>query len=105
MRLLERCGSEVRSSTSAAQALEIIERWQPNLLISDIGMPHEDGYALIRKVRALPAERGGQIPAVALTAYAGAEDRKRALEAGYQMHLPKPVDPAELTTAVAGFSA
>ena len=72
----------------------------PDLLISDIGMPDEDGYALIRKLRALEAERGGHIPAIALTAYASVEDRRRALAAGFETHLPKPVTPAELTAVV-----
>jgi CheY-like chemotaxis protein len=77
---------------------------QPNVLVSDIGMPGEDGYALIRKVRALDAEQGGRIPAVALTAYARAEDRKQALLAGFQLHVPKPVDPAELAAAIANLT-
>jgi len=71
------------------------------VLISDIGMPMMDGCALIEKIRQLSAERGGKIPAVALTAFAGVEDRIRALWAGYQIHLPKPVEPAELTLVVA----
>jgi CheY-like chemotaxis protein len=74
------------------------------VLVSDIGMPLMDGYALIEKVRQLPAEHGGRIPAAALTAYAGVEDRMRALSAGYQMHIPKPVEPAELTTVVANLA-
>jgi CheY-like chemotaxis protein len=69
--------------------------------VSDIGMPGEDGYELMRKVRAREPERGGLIPALALTAYARAEDAQRALEAGYQAHVAKPVEPAELATAVA----
>jgi CheY-like chemotaxis protein len=67
-------------------------------------MPSMDGYALIEEIRQLPAERGGQIPAAALTAYAGVEDRMRVLSAGYQIHLPKPVEPAELTTVVANLA-
>jgi CheY-like chemotaxis protein len=78
-----------------------MERQQFDVLVSDIGMPEMDGYALISKVRQLPVERGGRIPAAALTAYAGIEDRRRALSAGYQMHIPKPVEPAELTRVVA----
>lgn len=77
---------------------------QFDVLVSDIGMPAMDGYALISKVRQLPVERGGRIPAAALTAYAGIEDRRRALSAGYQMHIPKPVEPAELTSAVASLA-
>ena len=81
-----------------------MERHRFDVLVSDIGMPDMDGYALIGKVRQLPSERGGKIPAVALTAYAGVEDRMRVLSAGYQMHIPKPVEPAELTTIVASLA-
>jgi CheY-like chemotaxis protein len=76
----------------------------PDVLISDIGMPGEDGYSLLKRVRALPVDQGGHVPAIALTAYARAEDRVKALLAGFQLHLAKPVDPAELLatlTAVA----
>jgi PAS domain S-box-containing protein len=102
--MLEQCGAEVTTAASARKALEVIERVRPDVLVSDIGMPEEDGYALMRKVRALPAGRGGRLPAAALTAYAGAEDRKRALRAGFQVHIPKPVDPAELVAAVASLA-
>jgi len=94
-------GAEVASFGSAIEALEEIERQPFDVLVSDIGMPEMDGYWLINKVRQLPPERGGGIPAAALTAYAGIEDRKRALVAGYQLHIPKPVEPAELTSVVA----
>ena len=77
---------------------------QFDVLVSDIGMPELDGYALISKVRQLPIERGGRVPAAALTAYTGIEDRRRVLLAGYQMHIPKPVEPAELTSAVASLA-
>jgi CheY-like chemotaxis protein len=76
----------------------------PDVLVSDIGMPVEDGYMFIRKVRARAPERGGAIPAVALTAYAKSEDRLRAVTAGYQMHVAKPVDPLELTTVIASLT-
>jgi CheY-like chemotaxis protein len=79
-----------------------METWKPDVLIADIGMPVEDGYSLIRKVRALPHERGGRTPALALTAYARDDDRKRALSEGYQIHLAKPVDRVELASAIAG---
>ena len=102
--VLKECGSEVVLSRSAAEALEALEQHKPDILISDLGMPDEDGYSLISKIRSLPAERGGQIPAAALTAYARAEDRMRVLRSGFQFHLPKPVDSAELVTAVASLA-
>jgi len=102
--VLRECGSEVITSRSAAEALEAIEQHKPDILISDLGMPDEDGYSLISKIRALPAEQGGQIPAAALTAYARAEDRMRVLRSGFQFHLPKPVDSAELVTVVASLA-
>lgn len=95
------CGAEVITASSAQEALKAIEDERPGLLISDIGMPGEDGYELIKKVRALPVERGGKIPAIALTAYARMEDRLRALRAGYQMHISKPVELAELVAVMA----
>jgi signal transduction histidine kinase/CheY-like chemotaxis protein len=99
--VLSRGGAEVRSSASAAEALAVLREWRPDVLLSDIGMPHEDGYELIRRVRALDASRGGDVPAAALTAYARHEDRKLTLAAGFQMHMVKPVNPAELIAAVA----
>jgi CheY-like chemotaxis protein len=99
--VFEHCGAKVTTAASAAQALALLEETRPDVLISDIGMPEEDGYELIVKVRALPVERGGKTPAVALTAYARAEDRLRALRTGYQMHVPKPVELAELVAIVA----
>jgi PAS domain S-box-containing protein len=102
--VLKECGSEVITSRSAAEALVALEEHKPDILISDLGMPEEDGYSLISKIRALPTERGGQIPAAALTAYARAEDRMRVLRSGFQFHLPKPVDSAELVTVVASLA-
>jgi signal transduction histidine kinase/ActR/RegA family two-component response regulator len=99
------CQAIVTTAGSAADALEQLQRVRPDVLISDIGMPGEDGYALIQKVRALPAERGGRVPAVALTAYARMEDRTRTLLAGFNMHVPKPVEPAELLVVVASLHA
>jgi len=96
--------AEVRDCASAAEALQILDEWQPDVMVSDIGMPVEDGYELMRKVRAREPERGGLVPALALTAYARAEDAQRALEAGYQAHIPKPVEPGELATAVASLA-
>src|SRR5687768_7503762 len=98
--MLERSGAQVLAVSSAREALDSMETWKPDVLIADIGMPVEDGYSLIRKVRALPSDRGGQTPALALTAYARTEDRIRALSEGYQMHLAKPVDRVELATIV-----
>lgn len=102
--VLKECGSEVIITRSAAEALEALEQHKPDILISDLGMPDEDGYSLIEKIRALPSERGGNIPAAALTAYARAEDRMRVLRSGFQFHLPKPVDSAELVTVVASLA-
>jgi CheY-like chemotaxis protein len=98
---LEKSGAEVRSVASAAEALEMLKRWHPSVLVADIGMPEEDGYTLIQKIRT--QELGGiaRIPAVALTAYAQAEDRRQALSAGYQVHVPKPIEPAELIAIIA----
>ena len=98
---LGQCGAKVTAVGSAREALEAIAEAVPDLLISDIGMPDEDGYELIRRVRALPAEAGGKIPAIALTAYARVEDRMQALRSGYQMHVPKPVELAELVAVAA----
>ncbi len=99
--LLEQAGAQVTAAGSAREALEAVERARPDVLVSDIGMPGEDGFALIRKVRGLGPGRGGDVPAAALTAYTQGEDRRKALLAGYQLYLPKPVDPLELTAAVA----
>ena len=89
---------------SAAEALEAVRRERPDVLLSDVEMPGEDGYAFIAKVRALPPEEGGRTPAAALTAYARMEDRTKALRAGFQLHVPKPVDPAELVAVVANLA-
>jgi signal transduction histidine kinase/ActR/RegA family two-component response regulator len=102
--VLRQCGANVTTCGSAAEALAELERHTPDVLVSDIGMPGEDGYYLIRKVRALDPDRGGRIPAVALTAYARAEDRMQALSAGYSMHVPKPVEPAELAVVIASLT-
>jgi signal transduction histidine kinase/ActR/RegA family two-component response regulator len=93
-------GARVRTCTSAAAALAIIQDWHPDVLVSDIEMPDEDGYALIRKVRKLD-NSDARIPAVALTAYGRVQDRMISLTAGYNMHVPKPVDPGELTIIIA----
>lgn len=103
--MLERRGAEVRGAASAAEGIECLENWRPDVLIADIGMPGEDGYGLIRRVRALSTESGGDTPAMALTAYARTEDRVRALGAGYQVHISKPVDRDELAAVVAKLAA
>jgi PAS domain S-box-containing protein len=100
--MLERCGAQVVAVGSSREGLESIETWLPDVLIADIGMPVEDGYGMIRKIRKLPQTKGGQTPALALTAYARTEDRVRALSEGYQVHLAKPVDRYELAAVVAG---
>jgi len=99
--VLKRVGAEVTSVGSAREALDVLEREKPHLLVSDIAMPEEDGYALLRKIRALPPERGGRIPAIALTAHSLVQDRLQSLRAGFQSHVPKPVVPEELVEVVA----
>src|SRR5207247_2938041 len=99
--ILTRCGSEVRCSESAAEAIRAFAEWGPDLLLSDIGMPNEDGYSLIRKVRKLRSKRAKKIRAIAITAYATDEDRLPALAAGFQVHLTKPVDANSLLTSIA----
>lgn len=99
--LLTRCGAEVAAARSAAEAFELFRQVQPDVVVSDIGMPGEDGYELIRRLRALPNDQGGNVPAVALTAYARVEDRMKALKAGYQMHVAKPIELGELVAIVA----
>jgi PAS domain S-box-containing protein len=100
-RLLGGCRADVVTAGSTQEALGALTEGEFDVLISDIGMPGEDGYALLRKVRALPREHNGDIPAMALTAYARGEDRVKALRAGFHLHASKPVDPAELIAAVA----
>jgi CheY-like chemotaxis protein len=102
--MLAQDGAEVRTAVSATEALAACNEWRPDILISDIGMPEEDGYTLMKKLRARESERGGHIPAIALTAYARREDRLRALSVGYESHVPKPVDPIDLVAAVASLT-
>jgi PAS domain S-box-containing protein len=102
--MLQPYGVEVMTVASAQEALLVLQQYHPDVLVSDIGMPGENGYALIEKVRALSQEAGGKIPAVALTAYARAEDRTQALLAGFQLHVPKPVNHAELAAVVANLA-
>jgi PAS domain S-box-containing protein len=100
-RLLTDCDATVDVAADADEALAMLGQGVPDLLVSDIGMPGRDGHALIRQIRSWPRERGGAMPAIALTAYARAEDRVKALRSGFQMHVPKPVEPAELIAAIA----
>jgi signal transduction histidine kinase/ActR/RegA family two-component response regulator len=102
--VLEDCGCVVTMAGNVPEAMTLLMERAVDLLVSDIGMPGEDGYELIRKVRALPRARGGDMPAAALTAYTRAEDRQRILNAGYSIHLGKPVEPAELVAVVATLS-
>ena len=99
--ILEEAGAEVSTAASADEALAAFERQRPDVLVSDIGMPDGDGYSLIRRVRSLEGEAGARVPAVALTAFARAEDRGEALGSGFQAHLPKPIEPGELTALIA----
>jgi len=99
--VLREAGAEVRACRSAAEALAELETWWPDVLLSDIGMPGENGYALIRRIRAQETRHGRAIAAVALTAYARLEDRRKALSAGFQMHVPKPIDGDQLIAVVA----
>ncbi len=94
-------GFRVTQASDGDEGLSCLRDDPPDVLVSDVGMPDEDGYELIRRIRSLPADRGGKVPAVALTAYARTEDRLQALRAGYQMHVPKPVELAELVAVAA----
>jgi signal transduction histidine kinase/ActR/RegA family two-component response regulator len=99
--LLTQAGAKVKAVASVREALQILDAERPDALVSDIGLPDEDGYGLIGQIRQREAEHGGFLPAVALTGYARAEDRERILAAGFQAHVAKPVEPAELTIAIA----
>ena len=102
--VLTQAGASVTAVRSAREALEMLERERPDALVSDIGMPEQDGYALIRQIRHREAEHGGFLPAVALTGYARAADRTRILAAGFQAHVTKPLDLAVLTAAIAALT-
>jgi CheY-like chemotaxis protein len=99
-RLLEECGAEVTTASSALQALDLLAGFKPELVISDIGMPDIDGYEFLRKLRTR-SDPSARIPAIALTAFARSEDRTRALRAGYINHVAKPIEPSELLATIA----
>jgi two-component system CheB/CheR fusion protein len=100
-KILMHAGAEVVSVASASEALASLQDGLPDVILSDIGMPEQNGYDLLRSIRALPSKGGGRIPAIALTAYGGPEDRERAIDAGFRIHLAKPVESAVLLAAVA----
>jgi CheY-like chemotaxis protein len=99
--VLEADGACITTASSASEALEVLPQLQPDVLVCDIAMPGEDGYTLMRRVRAVEVEKVATVPSVALTACAGSEDRVLALEAGFQAHVTKPVDPEDLIAAIA----
>ena len=100
--ILDAAGAEVRAAASAEEAMFLVQSWGPMVLLSDIAMPNEDGYSLVRRVSSL---RGRSPIAIAVTAHARSEDRQRALEAGFQWHMGKPVDPVELVSVIAALLA
>jgi CheY-like chemotaxis protein len=102
--LLRSHGADVRTADSARQGFATLWEWTPHVLICDIEMPEEDGYDFLKRVRALPDRRAG-VPAIAVTAYARTEDRVRAIETGFNVHLPKPLEPAELLTMIKALAA
>ena len=99
--MLTQAGASVEAVASAREALERLKVRRPDVLVTDIGLPDEDGYSLIREIRLRDKEHGGFLPAIALTGYARADDRARALAAGFQAHVSKPVEPAELIATIA----
>jgi len=98
--VLRNCGADVSTASDAHGAFDQFQSVLPDVLVSDIGMPGEDGYALISRVRGLPADKGGKTPAIALTAYARDEDQRRALSEGFQLHLAKPVEPSVVASEI-----
>ncbi|MGZ3424831.1 MAG: response regulator, partial [Polyangiales bacterium] len=102
--IFEAQGIAVTSATSSAEGFEAFRRVRPDVVVTDIGMPGEDGYGLLHRIRALSPEDGGRTPTVALTAFARGEDRTRALLAGFRAHVPKPIDTAELVAVVASLA-
>jgi CheY-like chemotaxis protein len=102
--ILERYGADAMTVPSVEEGMHALAEWQPHVVVTDIEMPLEDGYTFIRRIRALSPEAGGRVPAAALTAYASAADRMRVLAAGFNMHVAKPVQPAELAMIVASLA-
>jgi CheY-like chemotaxis protein len=103
-RILRTCNATVVTAGTMDEALQRVQQHPPDVLISDLGMPDRDGYELLQAVRALPPERGGRVPAAALSAFARSEDRRRAMMAGFQTHVAKPVEPDELLAVVASLA-
>jgi CheY-like chemotaxis protein len=99
--VITRTGAEVSTCTCASEALTKLVEWKPDVVLCDIAMPEEDGYSFIHNVRSLPRDKGGETPAAALTAYARDIDRRQALDAGYQMHIAKPIGATQLVTMIA----
>jgi CheY-like chemotaxis protein len=102
--MLERHGADVVTVNSSAAGLTEVQRRKPDVIISDIGMTGENGYEFIKRIRSLPQDEGGHIPAIALTAYAAPSDRRKALLAGFQTHLAKPIEPAELLAVISSLT-
>jgi CheY-like chemotaxis protein len=98
--IAESHGAEVRTSTSTDGALHVLKQWLPDVLISDLGLPDEDGYELIQKANIVSCENAKQIPAIALTGYAGDHERRSALTSGFQKYFAKPAEPAKLVEAI-----
>src|SRR5262249_41890564 len=98
--VLEQCRVHVTTAASAAEAFDAVRSGTFDMLVSDVGMPVEDGYSLVRRIRVLSPSEGGAIPALALTAYARSEDRTQALRSGFDMHMTKPIDPSELMVII-----
>ena len=103
-RILRTCHADVMTAASMEQALDEVRRQPPDVIISDLGMPEHDGFELVQAIRALPANEGGRVPAVALSAFARSEDRRRAMMCGFQTHVAKPVEPSELLAVVASLA-
>jgi CheY-like chemotaxis protein len=102
--VLMQSGAEVETAGSAAEGFELLRRSPPDVLVSDVGMPEEDGFSFIERIRALPPSEGSRVPAVALTAFARESDRARALRAGFTAHMGKPVEPSVLAAAVSNLA-